>query len=306
MSTENESLIGLNVEPKDDSSSTHSISSVNHTIAVLAPASHYKEDAFQKGCLWLTSLGYTLICAPHYQARDLYNSGTVEDRVSDLLWALNHPKVDLIWCIRGGYGSVELLPHLAQVEINKPIIGFSDITALFSYLWNQKNPNGFHAPVLTSISYSDQQSLEYLKAWLIHGTVPKLSAIHLLGPQIKCTAPLVGGNLCILSSLCGSDYQLNSHGCILALEDINEPAYKIDRMLLQLELSGMFDNLEGILLGEFYQCPVAKDEDWTLIDVFKKRLTHLNIPVYYQAPFGHHAQNWIWQQGQLITLEANL
>lgn len=75
-------------------------------------------------------------------------------------------------------------------------------------------------------------------------------------------------------------------------------------MLVQLELSGVFDHIEGILLGEFYLCPVVKKADWTLIDVFIKRLAHLNVPVYYQAPFGHHKQNWIWQQGQIITLET--
>jgi muramoyltetrapeptide carboxypeptidase len=301
MSIDSKSMID---SKSDSKTSIYQSANTSKTIAVLAPASYYKEESFQNGCTWLTSLGYTLLYAPHHQARYLYNSGTVKQRVSDLLWALNHPEVDLIWCIRGGYGSVELLPYLEQLDINKPILGFSDITALFSYLWNQKNLNGFHAPVLTSIHYSDEQSLNYLKTWLSHGTLPKLSALHLLGSKTICTAPIVGGNLCILASLCGSIYQLKPHGCILALEDINEPAYKIDRMLLQLELSGVFDHIEGILLGEFYQCSVVKEADWTLIDVFIKRLAHLNVPVYYQAPFGHHKQNWIWQQGQIITLET--
>ena len=102
----------------------------------------------------------------------------------------------------------------------------------------------------------------------------------------------------MLASMCGTSYQLRAEGTILALEDIAEPAYKIDRMLLQLDQSGMFEGIRGILLGEFHNCNIPSTANWTILDVFEKRLRHLNIPVYHNAPFGHNRTNWIWRVGQ--------
>ena len=89
----------------------------------------------------------------------------------------------------------------------------------------------------------------------------------------------------------------------MALEDIAEPLYKIDRMLLQLEQSGVFDGVVGILLGSFHNCNPPQHATYTLQDVFKERFTHLNIPIYKQSEFGHNEINWMWKVGQRLQLQ---
>ena len=90
----------------------------------------------------IESWGHKIICSPNYKAKYLYTAGTVEERISDFIWALKNPAVDIIWFIRGGYGTAELLAVLEKTPISKPVIGFSDATALLSYLWNSKQRQG--------------------------------------------------------------------------------------------------------------------------------------------------------------------
>lgn len=279
---------------------------MSKTIAAISPSGIHNAKTFQKGIDLLESWGHNIACSPMHKATYLYTAGTVEERIADFVWALENPAIDIIWFIRGGYGTAELLSVLEHTPISKPVIGFSDATALLSYLWNSRQNQGYHGPVLNSIAtLCDSESLEKVQEFLDTGKTSELSAQYLFGSTETVQAPLVGGNLCVLSSLCGSPYQLKTEGCILALEDIAEPAYKIDRMLLQLELSGMFDGLKGILLGEFHNCKVPAAADWNLLDVYARRFKHLGIPVYQHAPFGHHRTNWIWQIGQIQTLEYN-
>ena len=273
-------------------------------IAAISPSGIHNPQTFQKGIECLSSWGHHIICSPHHKAQYFYTAGRPEQRIEDFHWALENPDVDLIWFIRGGYGTAELLPALENTAITKPIIGFSDATALLSVLWNSGQGEGYHGPVLNSIAtLSDEESLVKVREFLATGTTSQLPAEYLFGPKITVQAPLVGGNLCMLAVMCGTPYQLNASGCILALEDIAEPAYKIDRMLLQLEQAGLFQGLKGILLGEFHNCNTPSQADWAMRDVFIKRLCHLGIPVYHQAPFGHHKTNWIWKVGQSQTLQ---
>jgi muramoyltetrapeptide carboxypeptidase len=107
----------------------------------------------------------------------------------------------------------------------------------------------------------------------------------------------------VLASLCGTPFQLKADGCILALEDIAEPLYKIDRMLLQLEQSGVFEGVIGILMGSFHNCHPPQNASFTLLDVFTERLLHLDIPVYVESEFGHNEINWMWKVGQDLHLQ---
>ena len=273
-------------------------------IAAISPSGIHNPQTFQKGIECIESWGHKIVCASNHTAKYLYTAGTIDQRITDFRWALENPEIELIWFIRGGYGTAELLPSLENIELTKPIIGFSDATVLLSFLWNSGQAKGYHGPVLNSIAtLSDEESLEKTRQFLATGKTSELPAQYLFGPKEMVQAPLVGGNLCMLASMCGTRYQLNTKGTILALEDIGEPAYKIDRMLLQLEQAGMFKDLKGILLGEFHNCKIPNQADWTMLDVFARRLDGINVPVYHKAPFGHHKTNWIWQLGQPQTLQ---
>jgi muramoyltetrapeptide carboxypeptidase len=280
------------------------MSSNGKTIAAISPSGIHDPILLNKSIQMVESWGHTVVCSENHNALHLYTAGTVTQRIKDLQWALHNPDIDIIWFIRGGYGCAQLLPQLDDMNFSKPIIGFSDATALLAYLWNRKIPVGFHGPVLHSLeSLCDERSQLFIKDFLFSGFVPQMQATYYFGPIHSVKAPVIGGNLCVLASLCGTPYQLRTEGCILALEDIQEPAYKIDRLLHQLEQSGMFDNIAGILLGSFHKCHVPSEVDWSLDTVFRHRLEHLNIPVYYKAKFGHNEINWIWKVGSKQILE---
>lgn len=282
------------------------MSEFHRTIAAVSPSGIHDPTMLQKSIALIKSWGHTVICSPNHRKRHLYTAGTVEERLADLQWAMSDPTIDTIWFIRGGYGTAQLLPKLPGL-CEKNIIGFSDATALLSYGWYDDGlrkirwPNLFHGPVLSSLAtLPNKQSQTHVQRWLSHGELPVLSGTHFIGPKEPVSGPLVGGNLCVLASLCGGFFPHDFTNCIVALEDIAEPLYKIDRMLYQIE--GVLRNAKGILLGSFHNCHPPNGADYTLLDVFKERLGRLNIPVYINSPFGHNEVNWIWKYGQNVRL----
>jgi muramoyltetrapeptide carboxypeptidase len=283
------------------------MSEFHRTIAAVAPSGIHNPSKLSESIRLVESWGHKVICGPNHEKRHLYTAGTLSERLSDLLWAIESPDIDLIWFIRGGYGTAQLLPHLPSF-CDKPILGFSDATALLAHGWHAtpEKPRWqklYHGPVLNSLlSLCDLTSQQHVQHWLTTDQTPNITGEYAFGPNTTVSGPIVGGNLCVLASLCGGNVLGNYKGCILALEDIAEPLYKIDRMLLQLEISGMFNGVSGILLGSFHNCHPPKDADYTLMDVLKERLGHLNIPVYINSPFGHNEVNWLWQYGQIVQL----
>ena len=271
------------------------------TILAISPSGIHNPSTFNEGLHLIRSWGHSVILSPNYDAKHLYTAGDSSTRGQDVEWALNHPTGDVIWFIRGGYGTAQIL-NLIKTVPTKDIIGFSDATALLNHIWNLGGKNAFHGPVLNSLSNCSDKTKLILKNWLDRIPTPELPGEYLLGPRTPITAPVVGGNLCVIASLCGTPYQLIATDCILALEDVSEPLYKLDRMILQLELSGVMDGVKGILLGSFSNCNPPKNSTYSLIDVFNERLGDLGIPVYNKAPFGHNETNWTWEQGKIITL----
>ena len=276
------------------------------TILAISPSGIFNPESLRQGVTLLESWGHTVLFSPNYDAQHMYTAGTLAQRLEDLLWAIEHPFGDCIWFVRGGYGTAQLLPHL-DWPIGKPIIGFSDATALLTNGWNNNQSGMIHGPVLNSLAtLCDAHSINTVMNYLNSGQLPTIHGTYLMGPKTTIHAPVVGGNLCVLASLCGTPYQLNADGCILALEDVGEAFYKLDRLLLQLELSGMFHKIQGILLGTFEGCNPPRDSSLNILDVFVERLGPLNIPVYHQGPFGHGSTNWMWEQGQIIKLSPKV
>ena len=271
-------------------------------IAALSPSGIFTPEKLDASVKLIESWGHRIYFAPNFAAKHRYTAGTEEQRLQDFIWALEHPDIDTIWFIRGGYGTAQLLERLPPYT-EKTIIGFSDATALLSHGSNLQWPNLYHGPVLNSLaSLCDKASIEAVRHFLDTNQTPAIYGEHAFGPTTEIHGSLVGGNLCVLASLCGTPYQLNADGCILALEDIAEPLYKIDRMLLQLEQSGLFVGVKAILMGSYHNCSPPIDATYSLLDVFRERLTKLNIPVYINAPFGHNEVNWIWRVGQEVRL----
>ena len=229
-------------------------------------------------------------------ARHRYLAGTAEQRLHDLTTALTVPDVDAVWFARGGSGTVHLLDGLPWAELyacKRPVIGFSDATSLLTAMWNRRVGRPIHGPVLHSIvDTSDAPSAEATRA-LLFGELDEMEhkVSHVTGPTGVVEGPIVGGNLCVLASLCGTPWQLDARGCILVLEDIGEWPYQLDRLVTQLRLSGMLDGVIGVALGDFSGGGPPKDADWTVREVLADLFSPLGVLVVDELPVGHGRAN---------------
>ncbi|MFT5685715.1 MAG: muramoyltetrapeptide carboxypeptidase [Myxococcota bacterium] len=268
-------------------------------VAVVAPSGIFKPQRLQAGIDLITSWGLEAVPGRNLNATHRITAGTVQQRVTDLTWALTADDIDAVWFARGGYGTAQLLPHIPWSDCDgRPVIGFSDATALLVAMERVGVTGGIHGPVLHSlVDHTGPDSIAALKKMLLEGGSYWLKGRHLCGPHRAVQGRLVGGNLCVLASLAGTPWSLRSHGAIVVLEDINEPAYKLDRLISQLRVSGAFDGAVGIALGEFTGCAIPSSADWTLEEFLIELLSPLGLPVISHLPVGHGSRNRPWQVG---------
>ena len=273
--------------------------SVGSRVAVVAPSGIFKPEKLKAGLDLIAGWGLEVVLGKNINAKHRYTAGTVEHRVSDLAWALTDESIDAVWFARGGYGTAQLLSALPWADCDgRPVIGFSDATALLVAMERLGIRGGIHGPVLHSLAgHTSPDSVAALKKMLMEGGGYWLKGRHLCGPHRAVQGRLVGGNLCVLASLAGTPWALRSNGAIVVLEDIGEPAYKLDRMISQLRVSGAFDGAAGIALGEFTSCQLPEGADWTLEELMGDLLAPLGLPVICGLPVGHGSRNRPWQVG---------
>jgi len=276
-------------------------------IAVVAPAGRFDKKRLNRGMSILQEWEYTLVPGPNLDAAHRYFAGTSEQRASDLNWAFSQPDIDAVWFARGGYGTVQVLDQLDWSAIDdRPVIGFSDATALFSAMVAKGVGNPIHAPVIHSLAdHVDEGSRRALRHWMNSGTIKSFPGKRLCGHTESVEGEVVGGNLCVLTSLAGTEWALKAKDKILLLEDVGEAPYRVDRMITQLMGSGTFDGVRGIALGTFYGCEAPGDAGWSLGDILRERLSPLNIPVVAGMPVGHGPNNHPWAVGAHARLQAN-
>ena len=280
-------------------------------IGIIAPASPAKEKAvIESSAKVLEDLGYQTVLGEAVRPLNSYLAGTDLERRADLERFWGDDSIEAVWCLRGGYGSVRLLPDLyfGLIERNpKILIGFSDITGLELGLWKQTGLVTFHGPVLTVLKseFSICQALQGLSGEMVGKPLPwpeGLISNYIVFKEGKVCGPLLGGNLALVSSLLGTGYFPDLEGGVLFLEETEEPAYRIDRMLTQLLASGALDRVAGVIIG---RCnPVTGKEEEDLIKVFAERLGKLSCPAAYGFPIGHIPDQWTLPQG--ITAEVDL
>lgn len=262
-------------------------------IGVCAPAGGIKSDSeiteFEKV---ISDLGYQSIIGEEVAGRYGYFSATDEERAASLMKMFENPKVKAIFFIRGGWGCARILDMLDYDVIkNNPkiVMGFSDITSLLIAIHNKTGLITFHGPGGNS-SWNDF-SIDKLQNLLKGKSLPHYSGFEERVEALtegQAQGELVGGNLSIICSLIGTDYEPDWNGKILFLEEVAEEPYRIDRMLTQLKMVGVFDKIAGLALGGFRKCvPEEPDRSFTLDEVFNQQLKGLKIPVIKNVAFGH-------------------
>jgi muramoyltetrapeptide carboxypeptidase len=264
-------------------------------VDVVAPASQGPLEELEAGIKVIESWGLRVRVSPHLYSPTLLHSNTDQERWNQLKTAILNKESAAIWCVRGGYGSMKLLPQLLKLKKpkhTKIFLGLSDITSL-NVFFNQKwKWPVLHAPVLTRIGRGDlpKTSIDELKQ-VLFGNVSELQypLTPLNAAAEKCkrlSGNLVGGNWTTLMAGIATSGQLRPAQSILFLEDIGERGYRLDRYWEQLLQMGFLDQLNGIVLGDFTlgDEPDGKNYIW---DVLRERASVYKKPIFYGMPSGH-------------------
>lgn len=290
------------------------------TVGLIIPSSA-QHDPFEIDILLdaLRSLDLVPKLGRHVGDRRGHLAGRDEDRAADLHAMFADPAVRAIHCIRGGSGAARILPLLdyAMIARNpKPLIGYSDVTALLLALHARTGLVTFHGP--NGLSEWNSTNVEYLQRVVTHGeavTFKNLQeATETLVPTRNRTRPitpgvargrLLGGNLTVLTALMGSDYLPDFRDSILFLEDVDEAPYRIDRMLTQLKLAGVLEKLRGFVWGTCSRCgPGEGFGSLTIPEILEDHLKPLGIPAYQGAMIGHLNRQFTLPVGIEVEIDA--
>ncbi len=279
-------------------------------VAVVAPAGPVEADRLEAGLDVLRSWGLDVQVAAHARGtheRFGYLAADDASRADDLMRAWTDPEVQAVFCARGGYGvqrMVDLLDWESLAAAGpKALVGFSDITALHQAFASRLGLSTVHGPVVTSLGSGDDASRAHLRALLLD-PAPGLSLTPTAGTALvpgRAEGPLVGGNLALLASEVGARNSLRAADSIAVLEEIGEDGYRVDRLLTQLLRSGWFDDVRGIVLGDFTDC----GSDEALEDLARDRLAPLGVPLLRGAPIGHGPRNLAFAFGVPAVLDAD-
>ena len=264
-------------------------------IGLLTPAGAVQPEQVEGGIRFLQEMGFDCQFASHAFDKGKLSAGTAANRLQDLHQFLDDPEIAVIWAMRGGYGSMQLLEALSCDKLwqsRKPIVGFSDLTALEWGMVSKCAYPSFSGLTITSQLHNDNPYAE-LGVEMLLGKQKELPQL-----PVNCVRKgsaegvLMGGTLSMICSLCGTPYFPVSKPIILFLEDVNEPLYRIDRCFQQLAMTGFWKQVRGVLIGEFLW------ED-RLLSIEELLLEYVSpdCPVVSGLPYGHRSTTLLMPVG---------
>lgn len=273
-------------------------------IAVISPAGSVEESQLETGLNLIRSKGYEPVLGKHLytQFSNGYSyAGTEQQRISDMNWALNDPEISAVWTSRGGYGCQHLLEHLELKEYKKNpkwYIGYSDNTVIQSYLLKNKFAS-IHAQTIKTSGFGVAPEAYNLTFDILKGKFPKYSVKNnKFNRSGKTEGELVGGNLALIYALLGTKYSFDFKDKILFIEDIGEKFYALDRMMMSLELAGVFRKIKGLIIGGMTLMEDDKENinyeesfDEFSYQLIAERISKYDFPVIFGFPNGHIYDN---------------
>jgi muramoyltetrapeptide carboxypeptidase len=279
-------------------------------IRIVSPAGKLKEKRVLPAAEWLRNQGYEVETGIHTFAKHYEFAGTNEQRLEDLQLALNDSECKVILCSRGGYGTVRLIDKLDFNEFlqsPKWIVGYSDITILHLAM-QQKGFASIHGtmpPLFFDKNGNPNENLTSLMKVLAGNEIMyEFSADK--KRTGKAVGELIGGNLAIITSMLGTEFEIETEGRILFLEDIGEYLYRIDRMIHQLNLAGKLKNLAGLVIGDFTD---NKDNDspfgQSVEEIIWEAIKEYDFPVSFGLKAGHDDVNWALPFGTKCELNVS-
>ncbi|HEX2450723.1 MAG TPA: LD-carboxypeptidase, partial [Gemmatimonadales bacterium] len=291
-------------------------------IALVAPAGPLLDrDDLQRAGELCRALGHEPVPGIHAATRYGYLAGSDDDRVADVNAALADDAIHAIWCLRGGYGVTRILHRIdaaAFARRPKPVIGFSDITALLNGLTCASGIVTFHGPTarqpMTAFSrrHFERLLVESAPAGRLERLSPPADVLVPRAPRVativrgRAEGRLIGGNLTLLQCLIGTPWQPAFQNAILFLEDVGEDLYRVDRALSHLRLAGLLDQLAGVMVGQFTEMKRATSDGGLGFDeVLASYFEPLGIPTAMGFPIGHVDDQWTVPVGGLALLDAD-
>ncbi|QAA82365.1 LD-carboxypeptidase [Aequorivita sp. H23M31] len=268
--------------------------------------------------------GIKIVWGKSIDAEENQYAGSDALRIADFQEMLDNPEIKAIWCAKGGYGTVRIIDKLDFTAFKKSpkwIIGYSDVTVLHSHIHNL-GVETLHAQILLGIETKPKKTAESIRKVLFGEAYSVLIEKPLCGKSphsqigsVKSTdsfarlgmgkGELVGGNLSILYSLCGSNSAINTDGKILFIEDLDEYLYHIDRMMMNLKRNGMLSNLAGLIVGGMTEMhdniiPFGKSAEEIVFDAVKE----YDYPVCFDFPAGHLPDNRALIMGRKVDFRV--
>lgn len=266
-------------------------------IAVVSTARKVSKEELAPAIKMIEEWGLKVVLGKTIGVEENQFAGNDALRANDLQEMLDNPEIKAIWCAKGGYGTVRIIDKLNFSSFKKQpkwIIGYSDITVLHSHI-HTFGIETLHAQTLLGLEKKSEETAKSIqnvlfgKDYLISYSMDSLQEYNRSG---FARGELVGGNLSILYSLCGSNSAIKTNGKILFIEDLDEYLYHIDRMMMNLKRNGMFDNLAGLIIGGMTEMndnaiPYGKSTAEIIFDTVRE----YNYPVCFEFPSGHIEDN---------------
>ena len=291
-------------------------------VALVAPAGPLLErDDLARAESLCRALGYEPVMGRNTAQRHGYFAGTDEQRLEDLNGAIRDPEIAAIWCIRGGYGTTRILDRMdfeAFARHPKPLVGYSDITAILNAATRRTGVVTFHAPMARAAmpAFSRRNFEQVLTSPQPAGRLERMpEPPGVLLPHENRVATLrggvaeghlMGGNLTLIQCLVGTPHFPDLDGAILFLEDVGEDLYRVDRMLAHLRMVGALDRLAGVAVGRFTDLKRAMTDGALGFDeVLAGYFLPLGVPVAYGFPIGHIDDQWTVPLGVRARLDAD-
>ena len=286
-------------------------------IALISPAGAVEESQLEKGIKLIESNGYEPVLGKHLYTKysnGYHYAGTEKERISEMNWAFNNEEIGAIWASRGGYGCQHLLRHVQLSKFKKKptwYIGYSDNTVVQSFLL-KNNFASIHGQTIKTSSFGVTDESYDLIFDILKGKKPTYSiAQNELNKVGTTTGTLVGGNLALIYALLGTTYSFNFKDKILFIEDIGENFYALDRMLISLDLAGVFRNIKGLIVGGMTNMGDEKDNksyeesfDQFAYKIISERVSKYDFPVAFGFPNGHIHDNRPLMIGANITMNV--
>ena len=255
------------------------------------------------------ALGLEPVVFPAARGKHRYMAGPDSARLADLQAAFDDRSIDGVWALRGGYGTLRILDELdlrRQLEDPIPFIGFSDNTSIHArhaalgvVSFHGPHPGG-DFPAETEAAFRRVLFTPEAPGALTCRSGDPVPRTLVPG---RAEAPLVGGNLALLAAMCGTRHALDARGRILFLEDVAEPAYRVDRLLQQLQAARVMEGVVGLALGRFSKSP--DEDEHSVAEVLAEVAERLGVPAVVDLPFGHVEHNWTLPVGTLARLDGS-